>query len=131
MEKMKNDKVVGTAKIELELKASDVESIVVNALEGGISYWAGLNNTGEGWEERPAGTHSFDWVVELLLQGKEVEFYDVEDRDETWKLTLQKLIKGFELNYKKRPWDNDLESGDANTYDSIVQYALFGEIVYG
>lgn len=124
-------KVVGTAKIEVLLTESDIDTIISNALEGGIGDWAVLNNVGEKWEKKPKNRYTSEWVTKLLLDGETVEFYDTEDEDERWFLSLDKLIKGFELNYKLRPHDNNLEQGDATTSDCIIQYALFGELVYG
>lgn len=126
-------KVVGTAKIELALTEEDIETIIVNGLEGGIGYWAGLDNTGEAWEAIPKDEPYSTWATKILLEGGTVKLYDVEDAedDTDWTLTLDKIIKGFELNYKERPHDNDIENGDATTYDCIIQYAIFGEVVFG
>ena len=41
-------KVIG--EIKVEITESDIESIIVGSLEGGSSYWLGLDNTGEDWE---------------------------------------------------------------------------------
>jgi hypothetical protein len=57
--------------------------------------------------------------------------FDKEDPEEVFTLTLTKLISGFRQNYIEREWDNYLENGDAETVDSIIQYALFGKLVYG
>lgn len=122
------DKVVGVAKVERHLTEQDVESIMVGGIEGGIGYWAGLDN--EDWE-RPKGEPLSMWATKLLLDGKEVKFYDVEDDEERWSLTLEKLVKGYALNAEKRSWDSSLEDGDSDTYDAIIQFALFGKIVYG
>lgn len=125
------EKVVGKAVVEMELTENDIESIMVNGLEGGINYWAGLDNTGENWDLKPKGEPLSTWATKLLLEGKEVKFYDLEDEDELWILTLEKLVKGFSLNYIHRPKDNSIEDGDATTCDCIIQYALFNELVYG
>lgn len=46
-------------------------------------------------------------------------------------LTKYKLEQGFRLNAEKRPQDAILEDGDAVTGDCILQYAIFGDIIYG
>lgn len=133
------DKVVGYAKVELPLKESDIENIMVTAIEGGINYWAGLDNTAEAWAERPKDEPLSMWATKILIDGGSVKFYDVEgggeleeeEDDSEWILTLDKLLAGFAQNYKERPHDNDLEQGDATTADCIIQYALFGQIVFG
>lgn len=129
-------KVVGVAKIELELTEENIENIMVTGLEGGIGYWARLENEGEEWNAKPNDIPVSQWATELLLQGKEVVFSDSEldEGDIDYyhpPLTLEKLIKGFELNYKHRPHDNNIETGDVTTADCIIQYAVFGEVVYG
>lgn len=133
------DKVVATVTIQKELTEEDIENIMVTAMEGGISYWAGLNNSTEDWNDQPEDEPNSTWATKLLIEGKSVEFYDIEESEldddesesEKWSLTLEKLIKGYEQNYKERPWDNDIDDGDATTADCIVQYALFGKLVFG
>lgn len=125
------DKVVGVAVVEHSLTEKDIESIMVGGIEGGINYWAGLNNVGEYWEVKPKTEPSSMWAVKLLLEGKVVEFYDREDENEIWKLSLKDLIKGYSQNAKERPHDSSLEDGDATTCDCIIQYALFGKLVFG
>ena len=128
--KFSEKEIAGFVKVELPLTHNDIETIMVTAIEGGIGYWACLINEGKEWDRKPKGVPSSQWATQLLLEGKEVVFEDEED-GKTLKLTLQKLIKGFGLNYKNRPHDNDLENGDSNTSDAIIQYALFGDVIYG
>jgi hypothetical protein len=124
-------KVVGKAVKVVNISENDIETIIVNGMEGGIHYWAGLNNTGIEWEEKPKDEPRSTWTTKLLLEGKEVEFFDIEDESDRWTLTLEKLIQGVQLNINNRPHDCDLEYGDATTSDCIIQYALFGKIVFG
>lgn len=134
MLKFSKEKVVGTAIVEIQLTEDDIENIVVTAFEGGINYWAGLNNSTEGWSDKPRDEPNSTWVTKMLLEGKSVSLYNVEESEydkEEWTLTLDKIIEGFALNYKERSWDNDLERGDATTADCIVQYALFKKTVFG
>lgn len=120
--------IVAVAKVERRLTEQDIESIMVGGMEGGIGYWAGVDNTE--WK-KPITEPNSMWATKLLLDGEKVVFYDVEDYEEQWSLDLEKLIKGYELNFNKRAWDCSLEDGDAGTYDAIIQLALFGKIVYG
>ena len=39
--------------LTVRLTDEDIEDIVVTALEGGIGYWACLDNTGKEYEEAP------------------------------------------------------------------------------
>jgi hypothetical protein len=132
MLKFDENKVVGKVEITKYLTEDDISTIMVNGIETSIGYWAGLNNSTKEWDDKPADEPSSTWATKLLLEGKEVLFYDREDEDrEYFPLTLEKLIKGFQMNAEKRPFDAELDQGDAITYDAIIQYALFGEIVYG
>lgn len=124
-------KVVGTATITKNITEKDVENIMVTAIEGGIGYWACLHNDKPEWKDKPKTEPSSMWATKLLIEGKEVIFTDTEEEEGEWVLTLEKLIKGYQLNCVERPFDCDLEQGDATTADCIVQYALFDKVVYG
>jgi hypothetical protein len=127
-------KVVGKAMIEKEVTEKDIETIIVNGFEGGIKYWAGLDvYYSEDVFNCPKDEPWSTWCTKLLIEGKSVKLYDVEgtEDDNNWILTLDKIINGYKLNCIKRPHDSDLENGDATTSDSIIQYALFNEIVFG
>ena len=121
-----------------------IPDIVVTAIEGGISYWACVDNDTDDWHDcvnnvtlnmahgKPVTTA--DVFVELLMTGKSVTLYDVDDPDDVWDLTLEKLIAGIEqfereeeISIEDRIDDGAFDSDDA---DRIVQYALFGELLF-
>lgn len=122
---------IGSYVIKKEVTANDIESVIVNCLEGGSNYWLGLDNTTDIWKKKPRGIPLSTWTTQMLLDGETIHFYDVEDEEETFTLTLDKLIEGFKLNAEHRPNDCDLDSGDATTSDCIIQYGIFGKVVYG
>lgn len=124
------DKIAGTVKVEFPLTEDHIFSIIVGSFEGGSNYWLGLDTLQEDWKERPENEPSSTWATKLLLEGKTLHFFDVENPEEKWTLTLGGLLKGISLNYKDRPHDTSIENGDRITYDCIMQYALLGEIVY-
>ena len=125
------DKVIGKA--EIEITENNIENIIVTSFEGGSNYWMGLDNSPVEWRNKPQDEPIATWATKLILEGKELKLYDIEETedDEEWVLTLDKLLKGIGLNAKHRSFDADLENMDATTADCIVQYALFGEVVYG
>jgi hypothetical protein len=123
--------VAGTITVEIPLSDDDIFTIMVGSLEGGSTSWLGLDNNRGAWQDRPKTVPISAWATMVLLDGDRLHFYDVEDPEEKWTLTLDKLLNGYKLNHQKRPFDNDLENADAITYDCIMQYALFGKIVYG
>jgi hypothetical protein len=126
-------KQCATVQITKSIPYQELEYIVTGALEGGINYWAGLDNSLPEWENEPEEIPSSQYAFQLLVEGKSVKFYDIEksDDDSDWILTMDKLIKGIQKDFEERPEDIDLDSTDAITYDCIIQYALFGELVYG
>lgn len=129
--KFDDKKSVGSYVIKKEITANDIEAVIVNCMEGGSNYWLGLNNTTDIWKKKPQGIPLSTWTAQMLLEGETIHFYDVEDEEETWTLNLEQLIKGFALNAEKRPFDCDLNDGDATTSDCILQYGMFGKLVYG
>lgn len=124
------EQVIGYAKVEIPMTEENIENIMVTAIEGGINYWGYLVKVGENWVDKPKNVPPSQWATKLLLEGKNVTIEELEEQEEHI-LTLEKVIKGFEQNYKERTWDNDIENGDAETASCIIQYALFGDVVYG
>lgn len=121
-----------TAEIKATLTTEDIDDIMVAALEGGINYWAGEAEVIE--EKRVA-----DWGHEQIARGGVLVIHDIEDPDEKWELTLEKFLKGFKLwignggdEYGAVQKNGRVDCGqiDAACADEIVQYALFGEIVF-
>lgn len=110
--------------VETKVSAEEIENIIVSSLEGASSYWCGLDNTTTEWNDKPKGMPVSQYVVQLLLEGKSVKLYDIEDEDEQWDLDLQKLLKGIG---KAMGENYDIE----DDVDEVLQLALFGELVYG
>lgn len=129
--KFNDSTILGSFRKTVDVTASDVEAVVVNCMEGGSIHWLGLDNTTDIWKKKPKGIPLSTWVTQMLLEGETINFYDVEDKANTFTLTLPKLIEGFKLNAEHRPFDCDLDNGDATTSDCILQYGVFGEVVYG
>ena len=126
---------VTSLKVEMEIVVSqeDVDDIMCGALEGGITYWCS--------RAKVVGDYLGEYGHEQIAMGGQLELHDREE-DEVYILDLEKLLNGIKL-YAKNPTgyncfeqkDGHLEidccNADANVCDAIVQYALFGELVYG
>ena len=124
------EKVVGIAGIQIT--ESDIENILVSSLEGGSNYWMGLDNSRLEFKDKPKGEPLSTWTTKLIIDGKSVYFYDIEDPEEkSLELTLQKLLNGITQNAEERPNSANKDDWDACDADCIIQYALFGELVYG
>lgn len=119
--------------ITKEFTDEEMEDIVVTALEGGIGYWACLDNTTPEFKDEPKDTPTAVWCWHLLKKGKGIRFIDAEDTEEgeTWWLTLPMLLNGIKLSSEKGYWNGDIDTMDANDADIVFQLSMFGEIVYG
>lgn len=126
-----SEKVIGQVSIPINITEAIVAEIIVGSFEGGSNYWMGINNDTKDFEDKPTDESLATWATKLLLEGKTLYFYDIEEENENWSLTLEKLIKGIKLNAINRPHDCDLENMDATTADCIIQFGLFGEVVFG
>ncbi len=138
-----------TIKVELEVivMPEDIDDIICAALEGGIGYWACLDNSTEEFENAPEEETVSETTSRLLKEGKTITLID-EEENERHELTLEKLLTGIKmyLEDKQRPYNilaDDLNSAGKGTYeldccmvdadvaDMIIQYAVFGEVVFG
>ena len=117
----------------------NIQDLMATALEGGIGYWACLDNTSRAYEEAPPDEPVAITCANELWRGNDVCFYDVEN-DEKYVLTLTMLLNGFRLwyergndRYKAVGADGDVDwcQIDAPTADEIIQYAIFGQLIFG
>lgn len=109
--------------VSITVSAEQIENIVVTALECQSTFWAGVDNTTPEWDYKPTEMPVSQYAVQLLLEGKSVRIYDIEDEGEQWVLTLDNLLKGIALSIQSGEYPED-------ECDSVLQYALFGEIGY-
>ncbi len=120
------------AEIVVNLTQQDVDDIMVCALEGGITYWA---CEAEVVEEKRCS----DWGHEQIARGGALIIHDAESADK-WELNLEKFLNGVKLwlqngddRYHALQKDGTLDTCviDGEMADLIIQYALFGEVVFG
>lgn len=116
---------------ELTLTTQDIDDIMVSALEGGINYWCSTAEV--------VGDYYGEWASEQIARGGKLKLYDIES-DDVWELTRATFLTGFRQwfedgcdRYGAVQPDGTVETGqiDALMADMIVQYALFGEVVFG
>lgn len=115
---------------QITVTHQDVDDIVCCALEGGITYWC---RKAEIVEDEYYGEYASDQIS----RGGSLRLYDSED-DAVYVLTLDKLLNGIKLacgdGYGSDWFDGekiDTFQIDGEAADIIVQYAIFGEVVYG
>ena len=136
--------------VERTLTPEDMEDIFTTAVESGydgIGYWACLDNTTKAWDKaedqiKAAGADLY-WgtvMTKVLLNGDQIRFYDAEadeddlQEDEIWYLDMEKFLNGCKIYEKERgSLLKKLEDGDFDAVeaDCLVQYAVFGEIIFG
>ena len=117
--------------IRVELTQQDIDDIMVAALEGGINYWCDEAAV-EG------GEYLGKYASDQISRGGTLLLHDT-DEDAYRKLDLEKFLKGFKLWLENggdqygavQGHEVDCCNIDAGCSDEIVQYALFGEVVYG
>lgn len=131
-------KYVVESKVKVSLTEEDISDLVITALNGGVGYWACLDNSRPEFEAMSEEDYTDEWTAKILLNGGEVLFLEEPDRKERFVLTLDKLLHGIAL-YIEKGYDRygifgpEVEMGncDAECADIIVQLALFDDIVYG
>lgn len=123
-----NNKIVGTVPVTISLSENDVNDIMVGAIEGGINYWGYVTNANR--QFKPPSVAVSEWCSFRLLNNQAVIFGDVEDDSEFYHLTLEKFMDGCKMHASNKG-SFDMDCMDASDYDCIIQYALFGQVVYG
>ena len=120
-------------KMDLTVTVQDIDDIMCAALEGGITYWCCAANV--------VGDYLGEYPHEQISRGGELELHDAES-DDKWVLTRDMLLSGIKqwAEWGGEPvtclaiCDNgtlDTSEIDAEIADMIVQYAVFGEVVFG
>ena len=121
--------------IEILITDEDIDDIMVTALEGGINYWCLRCDV--------VGAYKGEYASEQISRGGELNFQvveDFEDDKDTYTLSKEKLLSGIETYLE---WDLDIIARNTQTEfvldtcridgcraDMIVQYALFGDLIY-
>lgn len=115
--------------MDVELAQQDIDDIMVTALEGGINYWCGRAEV--------VGEYLGECASDQISRGGSLILHDAESPDK-WELTRDKFLKGVELFFKESSWLQvedyafvDLGGMDADCADCVIQYALFGKLVFG
>lgn len=122
----------------------DLQDFLITAFEGRIGYWAGISDyvyplglTSKDFAEgnifNPSANYMPRYSRVPLIPGGAVILYVNEDIKEQYRLDRQALEKGLVLMAKEAP-DAFLQlvkgEYDASTADLLIQYSIFGEIVY-
>jgi hypothetical protein len=136
-----------TFKAELTLDREELIDILTTAMEGGIGYWRCLDNTCKTWKKAKAqvkaekGNDYYleDVMLQVLENGDDIVFIDAEEdpddpEAEVYKFNMKGFKNGLALFTKERGNPQKMlaeGSFDAVEADCLIQYACFGEIVFG
>lgn len=130
---------------------ADLQSITVGFWEGGSVYWIKLAEIHHPiLTKKPRGMATSEWAFDALLNGGSIDFTPcdtVEEEGEKFSLTMEKYRAGLQMFIEKRMKERypvshapppiitggilDAGNVDANDADTILQYALFKEGVFG
>lgn len=125
---MENKKFTVRPQLEVNLTQRDIDDIMVAALEGGINYWC--------CDAEVVGEYLGEYASDQISRGGVLILHDAESA-QTWELTLEKFLNGVKLYFEDgchvQIEDGSIDTGDidANDADCIIQFALFGEVVFG
>lgn len=114
-------------KVELEitLTQEDVDDIMGTALDGGIGYWCNK-------AEVVGGEYFGEYASEQISRGGSLMLYDDDGK---YELTLEKFTEAMKKVIAEGGLtieEGRIDAGeiDAIIADTIVQLAVFGEVVY-
>lgn len=125
-----------TQEISILVTDEDIDDIMVSALEGGVNYWC--------YRVDVVGCYKGEYASEQIARGGELQFKvieEFEDGKDTYLLNKAKLISGLKRYLEdsddiiardvKTEYVLDTCNIDGCRADMIIQYALFGELIYG
>ena len=116
------------------LRISQLDDLFSQAFEGGINYWAHIQNLVEPDEFKRDTRIHYD-AFDMVFQGGQFSVYDLEDpTDKLGEFNNTNIVKGLKLMREKSPSHYaNIISGDwdVETADVLFQYIVMGEIVFG
>ena len=125
---MNEKKYTVRPEVEVNLSQQDIDDIMAVALDGGICYWCR--------KAEVVGEYLGEYASDQISRGGALILHDAESA-QTWELTLEKFLKGVKLYFEQgchvQVEDNAIDTCDidANDADCIVQFSVFGEVMFG
>lgn len=117
--------------------ASLTRDDLVEILSGGTIGWGDIAAGDDAYREtkKELDLWEMDYCYEdvlarILETGGRLLVCDTES-DDAWELTLDKIVEGCEMALEFNPeWEDECCRDEYYT-DTVIQYALFGELVFG
>lgn len=117
------------------LTEEDLNDILCACIEGGSNYWAQIQNYGEQWDEveieLPEWHTIEDHIMAMWHNDYDLVIRDVEE-DELHYISFKRFLDAIQSVINDGTWTTD-DVCDVDGYvgDCIMQYATFGEVIYG
>jgi hypothetical protein len=117
--------IVGSVTTESPVTREMVDDIIDAAFLWS-HYWCGEASV----DAEPS--EPCDYITQVVSRGGIIKMYDFE-QDMNFFLSLDKMIKGLEMACKHfgKTIDALYEEHDSPEADCVIQFALFGELIYG
>lgn len=112
--------------LAMRIDATDYADIFVAAIEGGINYWAAVTDYKYQFGMFDSTNPDDDFARATIIEEETQRVHHLDSRTEQWHNGVKMAAEHFGLSL----W-GFLEEHDAGYADVAVQFALFGEIVYG
>ena len=117
------------------LTEEDISDILCACIEGGSNYWCQIQNYGKEWDSvektLPKGHTIEDHIMALWQHGYSLSVLDMEE-DEIYDVSFEDFIQGIQCVIDDGTWEtDDIYDVDGCVGDCIMQYAVFGEVIYG
>ena len=117
------------------LTEEDILDVLCSCIEGGSNYWAQIQNEGEQWDEveneLPEDHTIEEHIMALWNKNYDLVILDIEE-DETHYISFQRFLYAIQSVIDDGTWESaDVYDIDGYIGDCIMQYATFGEVIYG
>ena len=124
-------------KKKIKLTEEDLSDILCSCFEGGCSYWCCIDNSTDEWDNakeqlRANGNQHpviEDIMVYMLTHDMPIRLIDEEENIGLY-MTMNTFLTGIKMTIENGFCDC-IDDIDALAGDAIIQYAVFGEQVYG
>ena len=133
------DCMVLNCALDVRVRNEDIDDIMVSALEGGINYWCR--------KAEVKGGYLGEYASDQISRGGELILHDAEE-NKLYILSKEKFIEGLKkyitagntgcidretssIGVYTGRLNIDPCNIDAGAADCIIQYALFGDVIYG
>ena len=120
---------------KIGLTEEDISDILCSCIEGGSNYWCQIQNYGEQWDEVKKDLPK-DYTIEdriMALWHKEYALHVVDVEEDTeYEISFKDFLDAIQSVIDDGTWDGeDVCDVDGCVGDCIMQYAVFGEVIYG